>query len=264
MVVVAAGDDVVARRPLGRHVLVELLALGRHDGGVGPVGGQMHVEEHELGVARGHAHDGVAAVQVEELAETLRNGQALAHRVAHGQARERGQPRAVGAVRCVEGPGEEGRVVVLAEHRPVAGELGAQKLVLVDVVAAGAVCVHFLEENEIRRERTYGLGRAENVLAHHLRAFGHRSCAAVHEEVEVAVVSAETEVGCHHGELLISGNDRRSLVGSQRRVHGERQIVGESLVGDHDVGDVNKGYGQKRAEQCEQNRYYAFGHKRLL
>ena len=224
----------------------------------------MHVEEHELGVARGHAHDGVAAVQVEELAETLRNGQALAHRVAHGQARERGQPRAVGAVRCVEGPGEEGRVVVLAEHRPVAGELGAQKLVLVDVVAAGAVCVHFLEENEIRRKRTYGLGRAENVLAHHLRAFGHRSCAAVHEEVEVAVVSAETEVGCHHGELLISGNDRRSLVGSQRRVHGERQIVGKSLVGDHDVGDVNKGHGQKRAEQCEQNRYYAFGHKRLL
>ena len=221
----------------------------------------MHVEEHQLRVACRHPHDGVAAVQVEELAEAFGNGQALAHRVAHGQARERGQTRAVGAVRCVEGPGEEGRVVVLAEHRPVARKLGAQKLVLVDVVAAGAVCIHFLEEDEIRRECAQGLGRAENVLAHHLGAFGHRSASAVHEEVEVAVVGAEAEVGRHHGELLISGNDRRSLVGGQRSVHGERQIVGESLVGGHNVGDVGEGRSQKRAEQREQNRNYAFGHK---
>ena len=55
------GADAAAQLP----VLVPVSYT--HLGSVGPVGGQMHVEEHELGVARGHAHDGVAAVSYTHL-----------------------------------------------------------------------------------------------------------------------------------------------------------------------------------------------------
>ncbi len=94
-------------------------------------------------------------------------------------------------------------------------------------------------------------------------AFGHRSASAVHEEVEVAVVApkprlAVTTVNSSSAETTGAASS------AARSVTASAKIVGESLVGDHDVGDVNKGRSQKRAEQCEQNRNYAFGHKRLL
>ena len=86
MVVVASGDDVVARGPFALHNLVQFGALGGHDVGISPVGREMHIDEHQVGAALyGNTADGKASIEVEELAEAVGYGQAYARTVGDGE-----------------------------------------------------------------------------------------------------------------------------------------------------------------------------------
>lgn len=121
VVVVAAGDDVIALVVLLGHIGGEHLHLTVTDSGIGAVSGHMQGINHQL--IAGFRFDsllGIAAIQIEEFVEAGLNGEAAADCAVHhgetGEAGDTGLALADGLIHRIE---EIGRVIVHGEGVPV-------------------------------------------------------------------------------------------------------------------------------------------------
>ena len=252
LIEVAPGDGVIALFVLRKHVREEHLQLLLRDGAVGGIGGEMEVVEHQLPLPYAEALDAVAPVQVHQLHEALLNGQLPPESGCYGELGEGSLSGPVGPVGRQEGPKEVGAVVILGEGAVEVSGLTAHQGPLVLMVAAGAVHVHLLEEEEVRVQLLQGLDRAGDVLHHRLRGAGAALRAAVHEEAVVAAVGPEADVV---GGRTVAPPGLQGAVYAVvvEGLHLQGEVVVQAVPGEEDVGRVAS-HGQDQHQQdCQQN-----------
>ena len=206
----------------------------------------MVVDEHEVGtVGNGNALDEEATVQIEELRrEPIVNREAAAHGGLHARVGKRQQAGIHDAVHLGNRIREERRVEVHGKRRTHVGEGLLDSRLLIHIVTARRVGIDLLEQREIRIDLANQIDGALGASAHAFFARGNRvrthlvravlHDAFVHEERVIGRVGAEPDVVGGRGVFLVHLQRNFSHI----VLDIDWLLVGDAVVGDHQIGDV--------------------------
>ena len=195
------------------------------------------------------------SVEIEIFAYICRQRVLSAKRGIHLELTVRGKSRQALAVRIGYRIEQKRAVVTYPQIARHGRQLLVEQRVLVDMVAAGRIDVHFLQQHEVVIAVRYQFRRAvdirlDDVFARRLAVLTRDRCAvlhlsAVHKEREGMIVRAEAHV-VGHDRIF---DTRRYCLGPVifRFQHG---VVGDPLVGETDVTNVtNQNSEYKRDER---------------
>ena len=247
---VSAADAVVAGAVFLQHIAKQHIHLGGADLIAAAVGGKMNIIQHQLpAVFHRDAGNGIAAVQVQELGKPGGNGQAAAQRRSHSHIAE-GDHAAVGAaVRLRKGVHQESGVIIDGGNFGALRKSGAQQLLLVNVVAAGGIKIHLLEQYKIRLGQRNLPGSLVDTIGNALGAGRPGLRAAIHKESEIIGICAKTDILGHNGIFPIRAGRSGNLLGVPRR---QRLAVGYAVIAEDDIEQIDDRRRQNDRQKDQQ------------
>ena len=152
----------------------------------------MYVDNDEfLPVLHRDPGNGVAAVKVDQLAQTLRDGKAPAKSRCNIKLRIGTDSGMVLPVRLCQRIHEERRVIIHSEDIRILGKDPVDELLLIDMIASRPVRVDLLEHHDLRIQAPDELRSAGDGLIHALLALRPGRLSPVHKEREIRCVCAE-------------------------------------------------------------------------
>ena len=192
MVEISADDQVIACSDLRSHLLLQHVLLPFPDRIGVTVSGQMHVDDDELlPVLHRDPGNGVAAVKIDQLAQTLRNREAPAKSRCNIKLRIGTDSGMVLPVRLCQRIHEERRVIIHSEDIRILGKDSVDELLLIDMIASRPVRVDLLEHHDLRIQAPDELRSAGDGLIHALLALRPGRLSPVHKERKIRCVRAE-------------------------------------------------------------------------